>query len=238
MSIARALVTQLGGRFSTEAGIDVDSGDHEIERWFLAATLFGTRISAATAIRAFGVLDCAGVHTITDAGRSSPDELIQLLDEGGYARYDERTAQRLLDLAETCERDHPNGISELGRTHRRVDALRSALLALPGWGPVTVGAFLRELRGVWPGAELPLDDRVAGAARHLGLGDESFDLLELHRLAREGGLDPRDLEAALVRLALSHQRSYTQCSRRSPFPCDRLDLEPFTSPPDSQDQVR
>jgi hypothetical protein len=35
----------LGGRFSAELGIDVDAGDAEVERWFLAATLFGTQCS-------------------------------------------------------------------------------------------------------------------------------------------------------------------------------------------------
>ena len=41
--LARQVVGMLGGRYSAELGIDVDAGDAEIERWFLAATLFGTR---------------------------------------------------------------------------------------------------------------------------------------------------------------------------------------------------
>ena len=39
--LARRVVGMLGGRYSAELGIDVDAGDAEIERWFLAATLFG-----------------------------------------------------------------------------------------------------------------------------------------------------------------------------------------------------
>ena len=35
--------------------------------------------------------------------------------------------------------------------------IAAALADLPGWGPVTVGLSLRELRGVWPGAPPPLD---------------------------------------------------------------------------------
>jgi len=34
------LVSKVGGRYSTELGIDVDKGDAEVERWFLAVTLF------------------------------------------------------------------------------------------------------------------------------------------------------------------------------------------------------
>src|SRR5215510_7141520 len=39
--LARGAVSALGGRYSAELGIDVDAGDAQIERWFLAATLFG-----------------------------------------------------------------------------------------------------------------------------------------------------------------------------------------------------
>ncbi len=51
--LARHVVDTLGGRYSAELGIDVDTGDAEIERWFLAATLLGTRTSAAIADRTF-----------------------------------------------------------------------------------------------------------------------------------------------------------------------------------------
>ena len=49
--LARRVVGTLSGRYSMELGIDVDAGGAEIERWFLAATLFGTRISAPVAER-------------------------------------------------------------------------------------------------------------------------------------------------------------------------------------------
>ncbi len=39
----------------------------------------------------------------------------------------------------------------IGRRHAAYPELRAALDALPGWGPVTIRLFLRELRGVWPG---------------------------------------------------------------------------------------
>jgi len=49
------LVESLGGRYSAQLGIDVDRGDDQIERWALAATLFGARISAKIAERTFAV---------------------------------------------------------------------------------------------------------------------------------------------------------------------------------------
>jgi len=79
---------------------------------------------------------------------------------------------------------------------------------------VTVLIFLRELRGLWLGAEPPLDERALGAAEHLGLLEPrpGSDLLaSLRRLVADAGLDVRDLEAALVRLALPHSRREESC---------------------------
>lgn len=212
--LARALVAALGGRYSARLGIDVDAGEAQVERWFLAATLFGTRISAAVAERTFGVLDGAGLHQVAQVRHVSWDDLVLLLDEGGYVRYDFRTATRLQQLAEViCER-YGCEVGVLGRSLRRYPELRQALDELPGWGPVTIQLFLRELRGVWPGAQPPLDRRTVAAARHLGLaarGTGQLDLGELARLADQSGLDLRDLEGGLVRLALTHLRRKDSC---------------------------
>ena len=198
---ARGLVERLGGRFSLEMGIDVDRSDHEVDRWFLAATLFGTRISWPIVERTFAVLGRAGVHTIADAGRRSRRELIELLDAGGYARYDERTATRLRRLAEVVAERH--GRPSALKAERDSRALEAILDDLPGWGPTTVRLFLRELRGTWPGADPPLDERAVHAALELGLPVR--DVATLRRLAARAELDVRDLEAALVRARISHR---------------------------------
>lgn len=206
---AAAVVDRMGGRYSRELGIDVDAGAAEVERWFLASTLFGTRISAAVAGRTFGVLDRAGITRIVDARGFDWDDLVALLDAGGYARYDFRTATRLQELADAVSDRYAGAVGEIGRRFTDPSALVAALDDLPGWGPVTVGLFLRELRGVWPGAGLPLDERAEEAARHLGLltGHERDALARLSRMAQDAGCDERDLESALVRLALAHRRT-------------------------------
>jgi hypothetical protein len=71
-----------GGRFSTTLGIDVEAGDAEIDRWFLAATLFGARIPTTIAERTFHVLaapalepraqSCAGHLGLVDEYTSDP----------------------------------------------------------------------------------------------------------------------------------------------------------------------
>lgn len=214
-SLARDVVRFLGGRFSAELGIDVDAGEAEVERWFLAATLFGTRISAQVAERTFSVLSDAGLTRIAQARHVPSEELVALLDEGGYARYDFRTTVRLQALSEVVGERYDARVAEISRRHLSYPELRSALDALPGWGPTTVQLFLRELRGVWPGAQPPLDGRGAFAAHHLGLAGprlSAADLGMLAGLAAECGLDLRDLESGLVRLALAHHRSGGPCT--------------------------
>jgi hypothetical protein len=209
----RRLVSALGARFSSELGIDVDSGDAAAERWFLAATLFGNRISAPIAMRTYRALAAAGVGTAADVEGRGWDELVGLLDAGGYVRYDFRTATRLQQLAQAVRERHGGRIASLAAVREPVE-LEAALDALPGWGPTTVRLFLRELRGVWPAARPRLDDRALGAAQHLHLlpaPPPKDPAASLGRIAARAGVDPRDLEAALVRLALAHGRAFRAC---------------------------
>ncbi len=201
----------LGGRYSAELGIDVDAGEAEIERWFVAATLFGARIPARVAQRTFGVLAAAGLVRIGQMRHVPSEDLIAMLDAGGYARYDVRTATRLLELAEIVNERYEGRVAVIGRRFAAYPGLRAALDALPGWGPVTVRLFLRELRGVWPGAGPPPDERALVAAYHLGLLSGWPDEACLTRLASACGLDVRDLEAGLVRLDLTHGRAMAGC---------------------------
>lgn len=208
-SLAARVVESLGGRYSVELGIDVDANEDEIERWALAATLFGARISATIAERAFAILEQAGVRSIADAGRRDVGTLIELLDAGGYARYDLRTAERLHAIARALETDRDGRVSSA--LDLPADQLKSALEALPGWGPVTVGLFVRELRGVRPGISPPLDRRAAQAGEHLGLLEPGAGVIGLRELAAAAQIDARDLEAGLVRLSLAHGRHVRDC---------------------------
>lgn len=207
--LADSLIRQFGGRYSSELGIDVDAGDADVELWFLAATLFGTRISAEIAERTFHQLVRAGINRISEAGAYDWNGLVALLDAGGYARYDFKTATRLQSLSEAVGNEFSGDVGEIGRRCTEPPALVTCLEDLPGWGPVTVGLFLRELRGVWPGACLPLDPRAAEAARHLGLltGGERDELARIRAIAGHAQRDERDLEAALVRFGLAHRRT-------------------------------
>jgi hypothetical protein len=178
----------------------------------VAATLFGTRIAAAVAERTFGVLGRAGLARIGQARHIPADGLMACLDEGGYTRYDFRTADRLQALSEVIGERYGGQAAVIGQTFTTYPDLRQALDVLPGWGPVTIELFLRELRGVWPGAQPPLDPRAAAAASHLGLlGPAPPDFPSITQLAAECHLDARDLEGGLVRLTLAHHGGMASC---------------------------
>jgi len=175
-------------------------------------TLFGTRITAQTAERTYQVLASAGLVRVGQARHIPHHTFLGYLGEGGCARYDEQTVARLQALAEIIGERYNGQAAVIGQRHTTYPALRAALSVLPGWGPVTIQLFLRELRGVWPGAQPPLGPRAEYAARHLGLSvPDPPGLPALTQLAAEAGTDPRDLESGLVRLTLAHHRRRTPC---------------------------
>jgi len=152
----------------------------------------------------------AGVPTLAEVEYLSWQDLVELLDRGGYVRYDFRTATRLQKLAVVVRERHGGRIGTL--RGMPIQEIRAALDALPGWGPITVSAFLREMRGVWPGVDPALGDRAFEAAQHLGLLAGGRDpLARIRAIAADADLDLRDLETGLVRLWIAHHRDLEGC---------------------------
>ncbi len=213
-SIGRActVVSRLGGRYSLELGIDVDAGVDEVERWALAATLLGSSSSTAVALRTYRVLRAAGVDTIGAAGERSREELVALLGIGGHDGESEAT--QLQALAGVLANRASGRLSTFCDGLTAQDQLERNLESLPGWGPATAHAFLRELRGVWRAAEPALDERAAAAAAHTHLPTTLDALASLSTVAE---LDLRDMEAGLVRLALCHDFAVCPGGEECPF---------------------
>lgn len=112
-------------------------------------------------MRTYRTLASAGIATVQDVEVSSWEQLVELLDAGGYVRYDYRMASRLQALAHVVQDRLQGRVESLASLANPLD-LEGALDSLPGWGPVTVRLFLRELRGVWPGAEPEPDPAGCG----------------------------------------------------------------------------
>jgi len=214
------VVKAVGGRFSFELGIDLSFGKSgEIFKWFLAAILFGARISETLAVRTYREFEKNGLLTpkkIVDCGW---DGLVEVLDSGGYVRYDFKTATKLLDVNRTLLDSYAGDLNKLHTAAADRHDLEERLKGLgKGIGDVTVNIFLRELRGIWQKAEPLPSDLVLLAAKDLGLLPRQLEdrrqalTLLTRRWMGEGNRlnDFADFEAALLRRGLELRRKTTR----------------------------
>jgi hypothetical protein len=203
------LIAQFGGSYAKELGIDLSRGDSmEIQKWFLAAVLFGAPIPIKTAVKTYREFERAGLvqpEKLVNAGWS---ELVGILGRGGYARYDFKTATKLLDVADSLLRNYAGDLNALHDDAADEADLERRIRQLgKGIGDVTINIFLREMRGIWEKAQPLPSERTIQAAKALGLVDanrcDGTGILQvLKAVAREGGIPSQkfpEFEAALVR---------------------------------------
>jgi hypothetical protein len=214
MQAIAEVLHQYPGRFAAELGIDLRSGPEARQKWFLAAILYGTRISGQLAARTYQVFAARGICTPAAILGQGWDNLVVLLDMGGYARYDFKTATKLLAVMTTLTEQYQGSLERLHDLAQNYADLDGRLRALAvGIGLTTVNIFLRELRGIWGRATPPLSLLAQQAGERLGLLPAGLTPeMALESLAQEwqtqpvAGFDLADLEAALVRLELSSRR--------------------------------
>lgn len=211
-----ALPEELGGSYATALGIELDSlRPAEVYKWFLAAVLYGARISETLATRTWHEFERCGVlapQRIVDTGW---DGLVAILDRGGYTRYDYKTATKLLDVNHALLADYGGDLNALHAAATDCADLERRIMALgKGIGPTTAGIFLRELRGRWEKAAPPLSPLAMTAARELGFLADGISpdaaLRLLQRKWRQTGRPDSsfsDFEAALVRAGIRRRHS-------------------------------
>ena len=206
----RVLLKNLGQNFSGSLNIDLSSADSkEVFKWFLASILFGARISETIAIntyRQFEKENVLSAQRIIDTGW---DGLVRILDNGGYVRYDFKTATKLLEIMGALKERYQGDLNKLHLEAKDSLDLENRLKNLgKGIGEVTVNIFLRELRGVWQKADPLPSDLVILSARNLGLlssktrskKDILNELKSTYRKNKVKGKDFVDFEAGLLRL--------------------------------------
>jgi hypothetical protein len=204
------LLTRYPGRFAAELGIDLRAGPKARQQWFLAAILYGGRISGKLAARTYRVFAARDIFTPEDILAQGWDNLVMLLDEGGYARYDFKTATKLLRVMGALKEGYQGSPERLHDLSENYPDLEKRLQGLgSGIGPTTANIFLRELRGIWAKATPPLSPLAQKAGESLrifpsGLSPEmALEAVALEWQAQPvSGYDLADVEAALVRLGL------------------------------------
>lgn len=129
-----------------DLGFEVHPRDEpSLFKWFLASFLFGNRISQEIAAGTWRVIvEVHGCDTPHKLCERSHSELVRMLGEGGYRRYDESTATRLSLLCRRLIDDYGGGILDIAEAAGGRADFERRLLEFKGVGPVTLGIFMRE----------------------------------------------------------------------------------------------
>lgn len=208
----RRLLSGYGRRYSGLLGIRLRTGrEGEIFKWLIASLLLGKRISETLAIRTYRRFESEGALSFGRMRRLSNDELVAILDAGGYTRYDFSTATAIMGIMKTLGGKYGGSLKRLHERARDARDLEDLVMELQGFGPVTSGIFLRELRGIWEKADPPLGPLASSAAAGLGIKDakaywkknavEGYDFVEfetaLMRIGREARRRKRSVKGLL-----------------------------------------
>jgi endonuclease III len=114
-------------------------------KWLLASFLMGKRIQAEIAAEAFRVIaDKHQRDTPRKLANCSHRQLVAMLGEAHYVRYDETTAERLLALAKKLNEEYAGKISNMVEASADRADFERRLEEFEGIGPKTVEIFMRE----------------------------------------------------------------------------------------------
>ena len=193
-----ALLEGHGTTYAEEAGIRLRDTPQPLYQLLVLSHLLSARIRASVAVASARALFSDGMRSPRRMADATWQQRVDALGEGGYRRYDERTATQLGDGAELLLDAYGGDLRRLRRdADGDTDALRSGLRRFPGMGPAGADIFLREAQVVWPEVAPYLDSKALQGAERLGLPTSPTGL---RRLAE--GREPAVLAAALVRAAL------------------------------------
>lgn len=211
----RALLESLGQRYSEALGIDLPHrSDEELFKWFLVSMLFGAPITESAVVKTFESFQKHGILTPRKILATGWDGLVKILDEGGYTRYDFKTADKLLLVSQNLVEKYDGSLNEIHRQASDARDLERRLKELgKGVGDVTASIFLRDLRGIWPKADSLPTPLVIEAAQQLGIvrkdaspEDVLKQLKGFWRRNEVSGQSFVNFETALMRLGKDYVR--------------------------------
>jgi len=167
--------------YSEELGLDLTKPEDRF-KWFIASILFAKRISAKTAKETYLYFEQEELTSPDAILQAGWEQLVTVLDSGGYTRYDFSTAANLLGIAKTLKEKY-GSLENLHKQSKNSSDLENLLMEFRGVGPVGVNIFLRELRGVWKKAKPSPCFIAIETAKKIGLSPEYVEEYE-SRLVR------------------------------------------------------
>jgi hypothetical protein len=199
-AIVRALLARHGRTYADELGVDLAKNTPSVLfRWLTASILLSARIGAGLAMRGAKALARAGWTTADKMAAATWEERVRVLNESGYARYDESTSRMLGDTSALLLDRYQGDLRKLrAAAERNPAAERRLLKECKGLGDTGVDIFFREVQVAWDELYPFVGRRDLEVARKLGLPGDPEQLAKL-----VGRQDFVALCAALVRTGLA-----------------------------------
>jgi endonuclease III len=195
--IAKRLLAKAGTTYAHEAGITLKDTPMPLFQLLTMCMLASKPIDSHLAAAAARELFHAGLRTPEAVRKADRKTMIDAFGRAGYARYDESSATRLVEMAQAVGDDYDDDLRRLADAADGKPAAAAKLLQkFKGIGPTGSDIFLREVQDTWVWVRPYFDERARDAARQLGL---PTDPQELSDLANGGNAE---LAAALVRASL------------------------------------
>lgn len=194
------LLDERGQTYADEIGIDLAKNTPApLFQWLNACILMSARIATGNAVEAARALLGDGLTTPEHVCESPWEHRVKVLNQNGYARYDESTARYLADTAGTLIADYDGDLRKLREAaDGDVDDVMERLGAFKGIGKLGAAIFCREVQAVWTELYPFADDRSLQVAEKMSLPKTAGGLAN--------HVDAQDLPrllAALVRADLA-----------------------------------
>jgi endonuclease III len=218
----RNILKKFGSKYSLELGIDLSKGEpEEVFKWFLASILFGAPLPETIVFKTYHEFEREGLLSAEKIVKAGWNKLVEILDRGSYVRLDFKTATKLLEVMGNLLTRYEGNLVFIHEQAIDSKDLEKRLKDLgKGIGDVTLGIFLRDLRGIWAKADPKPTPLVILAARNLGIikaKEAEKALEELKSFWKKNRVSKTDFvnfESALLRLGKNFCRK-RKCERCS-----------------------
>ncbi|WP_406815579.1 endonuclease [Mycobacterium sp. M23085] len=193
----RRLLDVAGTTYAAQARITMADKPMPLFQLLVLCMLASKPIDAGIAMAAARELFKAGLRTPKAVLAADRQTMIEAFGRAHYVRYDESSATRLTDMADTVREDYSGDLRQLAdRSRHDVATAKRMLKKFKGIGDTGADIFLREVQDVWTWVRPYFDARATATAKQLGLPAEPKKL---------GSLAPQanaQLAAALIRVSL------------------------------------
>ncbi|MGV0873895.1 endonuclease [Mycolicibacterium sp. XJ879] len=195
--LVQSLLEHAGTTYADEAGIRLKDQPMPLFELLVLCMLASKPIDAAIAVSAARELFADGLRKPDAVLEADRQQMIRAFGRAHYVRYDESSADRLIDIAGTVRDEYHGDLRRLAAEADGDAGTAAKLLKqFKGIGDTGADIFLREAQDIWTWARPYFDNRAMDGARKLGLSGRADELAELA---------PRStakLAAALVRVSL------------------------------------